>query len=99
MLADAAHSFGAVRNGKMSGETADFSSFSFHAVKNFTTGEGGALVWKPKDNIDDDELYRQFQLMSLHGQSKDALAKTKAGAWEYDIIEPYYKCNMTDIMA
>lgn len=99
VLADAAHSFGAVRNGKMSGETADFSSFSFHAVKNFTTGEGGALVWKSKDNIDDDELYRQFQLMSLHGQSKDALAKTKAGAWEYDIIEPYYKCNMTDIMA
>lgn len=99
VLADAAHSFGASRNGKMSGEAADFSSFSFHAVKNFTTGEGGALVWRPNENIDDDELYRQFQLMSLHGQSKDALAKTKAGAWEYDIIEPYYKCNMTDIMA
>ncbi|MCI8308218.1 MAG: DegT/DnrJ/EryC1/StrS aminotransferase family protein [Lachnospiraceae bacterium] len=99
VLADAAHSFGAVRDGKMSGEAADFSSFSFHAVKNFTTGEGGALVWKPNDNIDDEELYRQFQLLSLHGQSKDALAKTKAGAWEYDIMEPYYKCNMTDIMA
>lgn len=99
VLADAAHSFGAVRDGKMSGEAADFSSFSFHAVKNFTTGEGGALVWKPNDKIDDDELYRQLQLLSLHGQSKDALAKTKAGAWEYDIIEPYYKCNMTDIMA
>ncbi len=99
VLADAAHSFGAVRDGKRSGEAADFSSFSFHAVKNFTTGEGGALVWKPNDNIDDDELYRQFQLLSLHGQSKDALAKTQAGSWEYDIIEPYYKCNMTDIMA
>ncbi len=99
VFADAAHSFGAVRDGKKSGEAADFSSFSFHAVKNFTTGEGGALVWKPNDNIDDDELYRQFQLLSLHGQSKDALAKTQAGSWEYDIIEPYYKCNMTDIMA
>ncbi|MDE6635868.1 MAG: DegT/DnrJ/EryC1/StrS family aminotransferase, partial [Lachnospiraceae bacterium] len=99
VLADAAHSFGAVRNGKMSGEAADFTSFSFHAVKNFTTGEGGALVWKTREGIDDDELYRQFQLMSLHGQSKDALAKTKAGSWEYDVIEPFYKCNMTDITA
>lgn len=99
VLADAAHSFGAARNGKMSGEAADFTSFSFHAVKNFTTGEGGALVWKTCEWIDDDELYRQFQLMSLHGQSKDALAKTKAGSWEYDITCPYYKYNMTDIMA
>lgn len=99
VLADAAHSFGAKRDGKMSGEAADFTSFSFHAVKNLTTGEGGALVWKPRNGLDDDELYRQFQLMSLHGQSKDALAKTMAGSWEYDIIEPYYKCNMTDIMA
>ena len=99
ICADAAHSFGASRNGQMVGSIADFSSFSFHAVKNFTTAEGGALTWKSIPGIDDDELYRQVQLFSLHGQSKDALAKTKLGAWEYDIIGPWYKCNMTDIMA
>ena len=99
ICADAAHSFGASRNGKMVGSIADFSSFSFHAVKNFTTAEGGALTWKSIPGINDDELYRQVQLFSLHGQSKDALAKTKLGAWEYDIIGPWYKCNMTDIMA
>ena len=82
-----------------SGSVADFTAFSFHAVKNFTTGEGGAIVWRKNDNIDDDSLYHMFQLMSLHGQSKDALAKTKLGGWEYDIVAPYYKCNMTDIMA
>lgn len=99
ICADAAHSFGASRKGQMVGSIADFSSFSFHAVKNFTTAEGGALTWKSIPGIDDDELYRQVQLFSLHGQSKDALAKTKLGAWEYDIIGPWYKCNMTDIMA
>lgn len=99
ICADAAHSFGASRNGLMVGSIADFSSFSFHAVKNFTTAEGGALTWNSIPGIDDDELYRQVQLFSLHGQSKDALAKTKLGAWEYDIIGPWYKCNMTDIMA
>lgn len=99
ICADAAHSFGASSNGQMVGSIADFSSFSFHAVKNFTTAEGGALTWKSIPGINDDELYRQVQLFSLHGQSKDALAKTKLGAWEYDIIGPWYKCNMTDIMA
>ena len=99
ICADAAHSFGASRKGQMVGSIADFSSFSFHAVKNFTTAEGGALTWKSILGIDDDKLYRQVQLFSLHGQSKDALAKTKLGAWEYDIIGPWYKCNMTDIMA
>lgn len=99
ICADAAHSFGASKKGQMIGSIADFSSFSFHAVKNFTTAEGGALTWKSIPGIDDDELYRQVQLFSLHGQSKDALAKTKLGAWEYDIIGPWYKCNMTDIMA
>lgn len=99
ICADAAHSFGASRKGQMVGSIADFSSFSFHAVKNFTTAEGGALTWKSIPGIDNDELYRQVQLFSLHGQSKDALAKTKLGAWEYDIIGPWYKCNMTDIMA
>ena len=95
---DAAHAFGASWHGKMVGSIADFSSFSFHAVKNLTTAEGGALTWNiPK--IDDDELYHQAQLYSLHGQSKDALAKTQLGAWEYDIVGPWYKCNMTDIMA
>ena len=123
--ADCAHSFGASQNGKMAGEIADFSSFSFHAVKNFTTAEGGALTWNlpfgnEVVNVDDDDdvnlsymptvpkkdgetwnemLYRLSQLFSLHGQNKDALAKTKLGAWEYDIIGPWYKCNMTDIMA
>lgn len=117
--ADCAHSFGAKRKGKMAGEIADFSSFSFHAVKNFTTAEGGAMTWnlpfgnevvptdadylptvpKKEGETWDDLLYRVSQLFSLHGQNKDALAKTKLGAWEYDIIGPWYKCNMTDIMA
>lgn len=99
VMADTAHAFGAVWHDKMIGNVADFSSFSFHAVKNFTTGEGGALTWKPISGIDDDDIYRQLQLMSLHGQSKDALAKTKLGAWEYDIIGAWYKCNMTDVIA
>ena len=99
VIADAAHAFGAKRHGKMCGEIADFTSFSFHAVKNLTTAEGGALTWRKHEGLDDDNLYKQLQLLSLHGQSKDALAKTKLGAWEYDIIAPYYKCNMTDIMA
>lgn len=99
ICADAAHSFGASKNGQMVGSIADFSSFSFHAVKNFTTAEGGALTWKSIPGIGDEEIYRMVQLFSLHGQSKDALAKTKLGAWEYDIIGPWYKCNMTDIMA
>ena len=99
VMADAAHAFGARRHGRMCGEIADFTSFSFHAVKNLTTAEGGALTWRPIPGIDDDRLYKQFQLLSLHGQNKDALAKTRLGAWEYDIVAPYYKCNMTDIMA
>lgn len=99
VLADAAHSLGANRDGKMAGEIADFTSFSFHAVKNFTTAEGGAATWRHIDGVDDEALYKQYQLLSLHGQSKDALAKTKLGAWEYDIVAPYYKCNMTDIIA
>lgn len=99
VLADAAHAFGAKWHNRMCGEIADFTSFSFHAVKNLTTGEGGALTWNPICGIDDDWLYHQFQLLSLHGQSKDALAKTQIGAWEYDILSPSYKCNMTDIMA
>lgn len=99
ICADAAHSFGASRKGQMVGSIADFSSFSFHAVKNFTTAEGGALTWKSIPGIEDEEIYRMVQLFSLHGQSKDALAKTKLGGWEYDIIGPWYKCNMTDIMA
>ena len=96
---DAAHAFGAKWHGKMVGSIADFSSFSFHAVKNLTTAEGGALTWKSIPGIDDEEIYHKLQLLSLHGQSKDALAKTQLGAWEYDIIGPWYKCNMTDIMA
>ncbi len=99
VVADCAHSLGAERKGKKAGEIADFSSFSFHAVKNYTTAEGGASTWRTIPGIDDEELYRQYQLYSLHGQSKDALAKTRLGAWEYDIIGPWYKCNMTDIMA
>lgn len=99
VLADAAHSLGAKRDGKMDGSIADFTSFSFHAVKNFTTAEGGAATWRDIPGIDNDELYHQYQLLSLHGQSKDALAKTKLGAWEYDIVGPWYKCNMTDVMA
>lgn len=99
VVADSAHGFGASRHGKMSGEIADFTAFSFHAVKNFTTAEGGAVVWRTLDSIDNEEIYRQYMLLSLHGQSKDALAKTQLGAWEYDIVIPGYKCNMTDIMA
>lgn len=99
VVADCAHALGASRNGVMAGNIADFSSFSFHAVKNFTTAEGGASSWKSLKGIDDAEIYHQFQLYSLHGQSKDALAKTKLGSWDYDIIGAWYKCNMTDIMA
>ena len=99
VAADGAHSFGSTYKGKRSGSVADFTSFSFHAVKNLTTAEGGALTWKSRDGIDNESLYKQFMLWSLHGQSKDALAKTKLGAWEYDIVYPAYKCNMTDIMA
>ena len=99
VLADAAHAFGARRHDMMCGEVADFTSFSFHAVKNLTTAEGGAITWKSIPGIDDEWLYKQYQLLSLHGQSKDALAKTQLGAWEYDIVAPDYKCNMTDISA
>ena len=99
ICADTAHAFGASWHGRMCGSIADFSSFSFHAVKNFTTAEGGALTWKTIPGIDDEEIYHKLQLLSLHGQSKDALAKTKLGAWEYDIVGPWFKCNMTDIMA
>ena len=99
VLADTAHAFGAERHGKKIGAVADFSSFSFHAVKNFTTGEGGALTWNHIEGVDDEEIYHRLQLLSLHGQSKDALAKTQLGAWEYDIIGTWYKCNMTDIAA
>lgn len=99
VMADTAHAFGAQWHGKPVGSVADFSSFSFHAVKNLTTAEGGALTWKSIDGIDDEEIYREVQLFSLHGQSKDALAKTKLGAWEYDIVGTYYKCNMTDVAA
>lgn len=99
VLADTAHSFGAKKNGVMAGMLADFSSFSFHAVKNFTTAEGGALTWREIPGISDDEIYHRVQLLSLHGQNKDALAKTKLGAWEYDIIGTWYKCNMTDVAA
>lgn len=97
--ADAAHAFGASWHGKMVGSVADFSSFSFHAVKNLTTAEGGALTWRTIPGIDDEEIYHKLQLLSLHGQSKDALAKTQLGAWEYDVVGAWYKCNMTDIMA
>lgn len=96
---DAAHAFGAKWHGKKVGSIADFSSFSFHAVKNLTTAEGGALTWRSIPGIDDEEIYHKVQLLSLHGQSKDALAKTQLGAWEYDVVGPWYKCNMTDIMA
>ncbi len=99
VIADAAHALGAKYKGRMLGSVADFSCFSFHAVKNFTTGEGGALTWRHIDGIEDKHIYKQLQLYSLHGQSKDALAKTKKGSWEYDIIGPWYKCNMTDIAA
>ena len=99
IMADAAHAFGAKWHGKMVGNIADFTTFSFHAVKNLTTAEGGALVWKKQEGIDDEALYNHAQLLSLHGQSKDALAKTQLGAWEYDVIGPWYKCNMTDVAA
>ena len=99
VLADGAHSLGAKYKGQISGSVADFTSFSFHAVKNFTTAEGGAVVWKDIPNVSNEDIYKQFMLFSLHGQNKDALAKTQKGSWEYDIIAPYYKCNMTDIMA
>ena len=99
VMADTAHAFGAARKGKPAGSLADFSSFSFHAVKNFTTAEGGALTWNPIAGVPDEEIYHQLQLLSLHGQSKDALAKTQLGAWEYDIVGPWYKCNMTDVAA
>lgn len=102
VIADAAHAFGARRNGKICGEIADFTCFSFHAVKNLTTAEGGAVTWSQaiaQAGLDEEKLYKEYMLLSLHGQSKDALEKTQAGAWEYDVVAPYYKCNMTDIMA
>lgn len=99
VLSDSAHGFGAKWHGKTCGEIADFSTFSFHAVKNLTTAEGGAVTWKSIPGIDDEEIYKKYMLLSLHGQSKDALAKTQLGAWEYDIVLPGFKCNMTDIMA
>ena len=99
VMADTAHAFGAKWRGRYVGSVADFSSFSFHAVKNLTTAEGGALTWKTIPGINDEEIYKQIQLLSLHGQSKDALAKTKLGAWEYDVVDTYYKCNMTDVAA
>ena len=99
VLADAAHAFGARWHDRMCGEVADFTTFSFHAVKNLTTAEGGAVTWRPIAGIDDEWLYKQYQLLSLHGQNKDALAKTQLGAWEYDIVAPDFKCNMTDISA
>ena len=99
IVTDAAHAFGATYKGEKVGSIADFSNFSFHAVKNFTTSEGGALTWKTIPGIDNDDIYKKLQLFSLHGQNKDALAKTKAGAWEYDVVGTYYKCNMTDIAA
>ncbi len=99
IVSDAAHAFGAEWHGKMVGEIADFTNYSFHAVKNFTTAEGGAMVWKHIDGVDDEAVYKQAQLLSLHGQSKDALAKTQLGAWEYDIVGTWYKCNMTDVAA
>lgn len=99
VLADCAHGFGAERGGRKTGSLADFTCFSFHAVKNLTTAEGGAVTWRSVSGVDDEELYKEYQLLSLHGQTKDALHKNKVGAWEYDIVAPYYKCNMTDIMA
>ncbi|QWQ39039.1 DegT/DnrJ/EryC1/StrS aminotransferase family protein [Gemella sp. zg-570] len=99
IISDAAHALGTVYKGKKVGNIADFSSFSFHAVKNFTTAEGGSATWKENPNFDNEELYQKFQILSLHGQTKDALSKMKAGSWEYDIVIPGYKCNMTDIVA
>lgn len=99
VVADGAHSFGAVLNDRVSGEVADFTSFSFHAVKNLTTSEGGAVTWKTINGVDNEEIYKRYMILSLHGQTKDALAKSGIGSWEYDILEPAYKCNMTDISA
>ena len=99
VMADAAHALGAVWQDKMVGSIADFTNFSFHAVKNLTTAEGGAVTWREINGIDSEKIYHQYQLLSLHGQSKDAFAKTQLGAWEYDIIGPWYKCNMTDVAA
>lgn len=99
VIADAAHSIGATYKGLMSGQLGDFSAFSFHAVKNLTTAEGGALTWRDHEGLDNEKLYHEVQLLSLHGQSKDAFAKTQVGSWDYDIVGPYYKCNMTDIIA
>lgn len=99
VIADGAHSLGAVRNGKISGQSADFTCFSFHAIKNLTTAEGGAVTWLPIPGVEDEEIYKQYMLLSLHGQNKDALKKNRPGDWEYDIIGAYYKCNMTDIQA
>lgn len=99
VLSDSAHSFGGIKNGKKSGQLADFTSFSFHAVKNLTTAEGGAITWNNIPDINNDDIYKRYQILSLHGQTKDALSKVKLGSWEYDILEPAYKCNMTDIQA
>ena len=99
VVADSAHGFGAVRDDKKSGSIADFTCFSFHAVKNLTTAEGGAVTWRDHDGIDSEKLYKEYQIYSLHGQTKDALEKTQKGSWEYDILIPAYKCNMTDIQA
>lgn len=99
VVSDSAHGLGAQKDGKMSGEFADFTTFSFHAVKNLTTAEGGAATWKSKEGLDNEAIYKQYQLLSLHGQTKDAMHKNGLGAWEYDIVDTYYKCNMTDIMA
>ena len=99
IMADGAHSLGGERYGKRTGAIADFTNFSFHAVKNLTTAEGGAVTWKDRKGLDNEQIYHHYQLLSLHGQSKDALAKDKLGAWEYDIVEPYFKCNMTDVHA
>jgi dTDP-4-amino-4,6-dideoxygalactose transaminase len=99
VLSDSAHGFGASYCGKMSGAVADFTAFSFHAVKNLTTAEGGAVTWNKVNSVSDEEIYKDFMLLTLHGQSKDALAKTKLGSWEYDVLFPAYKCNMTDIIA
>ncbi|WP_220607699.1 DegT/DnrJ/EryC1/StrS family aminotransferase [Methanobrevibacter oralis] len=99
VIADCAHGFGAIQNDKKAGNIADFTCFSFHAVKNLTTAEGGAVSWKNNENINDDKIYKEYQILSLHGQTKDALEKTQKGSWEYDILIPAYKCNMTDVQA
>lgn len=99
VVADCAHGFGAVQNGKKAGALADFTCFSFHAVKNLTTAEGGAVTWKNHDGLDNEKIYKKYQILSLHGQTKDALEKTQKGSWEYDILIPAYKCNMTDVQA